>query len=181
MAGQKYDMAKPRMDLIDPDFELSLARVLTFGANKYGANNWQDLEDAEHRYMAACMRHLNRMRRGEWYDRDSGHPHVIHAACNLMFLFHKHQQDGEPYETTNVQRHESPNDTKDGKSSLTDRSSHETDTDRELRRLRASIEGIIEILNSSRTYESVGAHISNARVDWGIPQSVGAVNSTQDE
>lgn len=86
MEGTKFDQGKPRFDLIDPRFELSLAKVLTHGANTHGAYNWQNVSHV--RFVAALGRHVNAFRRGEYYDPETGEPHVVHAAANLMFLFY---------------------------------------------------------------------------------------------
>lgn len=76
---------KPRLALIDPAFLDALARVLTFGAEKYGANNWRKgLTYGE--TLDAALRHLNAFNAGEDTDPESGLPHPAHAAANLMFL-----------------------------------------------------------------------------------------------
>jgi hypothetical protein len=51
MTGKKYDAGKPMMELIPPHAEIELAKVLTFGAEKYGPENWRTLENLERRYM----------------------------------------------------------------------------------------------------------------------------------
>lgn len=85
--GQKFDTDKSRWDLLDYNFIEDLARVLTFGAKKYAPNSWQYVQDAENRYFAAAMRHLTAYRRGQTIDDETGISHLVHAACNLMFLF----------------------------------------------------------------------------------------------
>ena len=86
--GIKNDQEKTRLDLIEPEFIEGVGEVLTFGANKYTANSWQDVEDAENRYYAAALRHLMAYRKGETTDEESGLSHLKHAACNLMLLLH---------------------------------------------------------------------------------------------
>lgn len=88
MEGMKFDDDKVRLDLIDPEFIEGVGLVLTFGAKKYGPNNWQDVEDAVNRYYAATLRHLMAYRSGDVNDAESGISHLFHAACNLMFLAH---------------------------------------------------------------------------------------------
>lgn len=85
--GRKDDSGKLRFDLIDPDFEEGLAGVLTHGAEKYGANNWQHVKEPRERYYAALRRHLAAWRKGETTDRDSGRAHLLHVACCVMFLY----------------------------------------------------------------------------------------------
>ena len=67
------------------DLEEALARVLTFGARKYKANNWKECKDTG-RYLAAAHRHLNAAILGEEADLATGFSHIDHLACNLMFL-----------------------------------------------------------------------------------------------
>ena len=59
--------------------------LLTFGAKKYGARNW---EKGMHwsRPFGALMRHMWAWWRGEKFDAESSRPHLWHAACCLMFL-----------------------------------------------------------------------------------------------
>lgn len=99
--GKKFDEGKLRMDLVDPEFVRTMAAVLAMGAQKYGADNWQDVYDAKARYTAALLRHITAWQCGETKDPESGIHHLGHAACNLMFLLW-----GEHNGRTNVQRHE---------------------------------------------------------------------------
>ena len=81
----KFDHEKPRMDLIDPWALEGLAEVLTFGARKYAANNWRNGLGYS-RVMAAMLRHMAAIQRGEDIDSDSGLPHIDHVGCCWMFL-----------------------------------------------------------------------------------------------
>ncbi|MEN6550212.1 MAG: dATP/dGTP diphosphohydrolase domain-containing protein [Armatimonadia bacterium] len=90
--GKKYDAGKDRWDLLPLGPVEDVVKILTFGAQKYGPNNWQKLEDAENRYFAAALRHLAAWRRGEKCDPESGLPHLAHAMCNLTFLAWKDKE-----------------------------------------------------------------------------------------
>lgn len=83
--GAKYDQDKPRMDLLDPPFLEGVAKVLTFGAQKYAAHNWRG-GIAYSRLIASLYRHLGAINRGEDIDPESGLPHVYHLGCNCQFL-----------------------------------------------------------------------------------------------
>jgi len=85
-AGHKHDTGKPAMHLIPANIELEVARVMQFGAEKYGAENWRSVPDLRNRYMSAAMRHINAMRQGFVIDDESGLHHSAHAICCLMFL-----------------------------------------------------------------------------------------------
>ena len=84
--GIKHDTGKLRWDLLPMSAIEKIVAVLSFGAAKYGANNWQALDDFESRYFAALERHLVAWRRGERIDSESGLPHLAHAGCCLVFL-----------------------------------------------------------------------------------------------
>ena len=84
--GTKHDADKPRYDLLPPDAIDAMARVLTFGAEKYAPNQWRIVPDAVTRYQAAMLRHAFAMLRGEINDPESGQPHAAHVMCCAAFL-----------------------------------------------------------------------------------------------
>jgi hypothetical protein len=84
--------SKPRLDLLPPAAMEQIAEVLTFGAEKYGANNW--CRGARWgRYYAALLRHLFAWWRGEDCDAETGLSHLAHAGCCLLFLM-EYQRNG---------------------------------------------------------------------------------------
>lgn len=86
MTGIKHDQLKPQLNLIPPLSELELGSVLTYGANKYSADNWRKLDNLQSRYIAAAMRHINQYRQGEQLDCESGLHHLAHAMASLAFI-----------------------------------------------------------------------------------------------
>lgn len=84
--GRKDDGGKPDFSLLDPTALLTVVKVLTFGASKYGADNWKTVPDMERRYFAAANRHLWAWYNGEETD-ESGLPHLAHAIASLFILF----------------------------------------------------------------------------------------------
>lgn len=83
--GQKFDGDKLRYELLPPELLEEVARVLTFGAHKYSARNWE-LGMAWSRPFAALMRHMWAWWRGEDKDPETGYSHLSHAACCIAFL-----------------------------------------------------------------------------------------------
>ena len=83
--GLKYDTGKLRVDLLPVRALLAVAAVMTFGAAKYGANNWQNVVP-KRRYYAAALRHLWARALGQREDPESGLPHLAHAACCVLFM-----------------------------------------------------------------------------------------------
>lgn len=84
--GKKNDNGKDRWDLLPIGTIEQIVEVLTFGTNKYCDNNWQKVNNGKERYFAALMRHLVAYRKGEFFDKESGLPHLAHAGCCLIFI-----------------------------------------------------------------------------------------------
>lgn len=83
--GEKKDDGKFRWELIAFDAFEGVAAILTMGAKKYEARNWEK-GIAYGRVFGALMRHLSAWWRGESIDAESGRSHLDHAMCELMFL-----------------------------------------------------------------------------------------------
>ena len=83
--GRKFDADKPRYDLIPPELDEAVAKILAFGAKKYGDRNWENGFNWG-RASAALQRHMNAWSRGEDKDPETGMSHLWHAACNITFL-----------------------------------------------------------------------------------------------
>jgi len=93
--GVKHDGGKPEYDLLPPRALERVVDVLTYGAKKYAAGNWKQVENARSRYYNAAQRHLSAWRRGETLDPESGFPHLAHAACSILFLLGFESGDAE--------------------------------------------------------------------------------------
>lgn len=90
MTAIKHDQGKPRMSLVPQRSLVEVAKVMTFGADKYGDYNC--LGGLRYTRLAdAAQRHLNAWLCREDYDRESGVNHLAHAAANLLMLL-EHQQ-----------------------------------------------------------------------------------------
>lgn len=85
--GLKFDAGKLRFDLIPEGTEAALAAVMTFGAKKYAADSWQQVENGRGRYYAALRRHLDAWwTANERIDPESGLHHLVHALACVSFL-----------------------------------------------------------------------------------------------
>lgn len=84
-AGKKFDQEKPDLSLISSVAIVEVAKVMTFGKKKYGANNWRQ---GIHwtRIIAAVLRHIFSWLGGETYDPETKLNHLAHAACGLFML-----------------------------------------------------------------------------------------------
>ncbi len=83
--GKKNDQEKPRMDLIDYEFLVGIAKVLSKGAEKYAAHNWRG-GISYSRLVAAAYRHLGAFNTGEDNDPEWDLSHLYHLGCCIMFL-----------------------------------------------------------------------------------------------
>ena len=92
--GRKDDAGKRRMDLLPPLAVEAVADVLTFGAAKYGPDNWRMVDGRHWRYHAAALRHVFAWARGERSDPETGQHHLAHAACCLLFLLEEEVSSG---------------------------------------------------------------------------------------
>ncbi len=84
----KADTDKPMVSLIETEFLLGLAQVLTFGAKKYDVDNWKKGASANdtRRIKDSLLRHTLAYIGGERFDPETGLSHLYHMTCNNMFL-----------------------------------------------------------------------------------------------
>ena len=85
----KADDEKIRMELLSPVALEAIAKVMTFGAQKYTDHNWRKGFKWS-RLIGAALRHLMAFMKGEDKDPESGLPHLAHLGCCVMFLL-EHQ------------------------------------------------------------------------------------------
>lgn len=104
--GAKLDNGKNRLGLVLGGFSRAVEQVGlvgTFGAQKYSDNGWVEVPDGIRRYSDALLRHLMADLRGEALDRESGLPHLAHAAwCSLAILDlrMRHNEKSKGYDET---------------------------------------------------------------------------------
>lgn len=89
--GKKYDLGKTKLQLLEPCFLMGTAEVLTFGAQKYGEDNWKGGID-DMRIYGSIQRHLVAWRSGQIKDDESGLSHLAHVGAELMFLMWGEEQ-----------------------------------------------------------------------------------------
>jgi uncharacterized HAD superfamily protein len=83
--GLRFNEGKTRYDLI-PAFAMEkMGDVFTMGAQKYGPRNWEN-GMAWSKVIASLERHLQAIKRGEDFDKESGNYHAAHVAANAFFL-----------------------------------------------------------------------------------------------
>jgi hypothetical protein len=84
--GLRYNEGKSRVDLIDAEFMVGVGRVMRLGSLKYAENNWRG--GMKWSICIGCLlRHVFAFMRGEDKDPETGEHHLLHAACNVMFLY----------------------------------------------------------------------------------------------
>lgn len=69
------------------NFLRELARVYTFGCQKYSEKSWQTVPNGRARYEAALFRHIDAFRRGEYVNHeDGGCLHAAQVAWNAIAI-----------------------------------------------------------------------------------------------
>lgn len=84
--GVKHCEGKEEFGLMPPRAMELVAMAFTYGKKKYSARNWE-LGLKWTVLFGAAMRHLWAFWRGEHLDKDSGLPHLAHAAASVLMLF----------------------------------------------------------------------------------------------
>ena len=84
--GLKRDVGKSRWSLLPSGTVQQIINVLEFGAVKYKEDNWKYVDRGPERYYDAMMRHVHAWRDGEKNDPETGHHHLAHAACCILFI-----------------------------------------------------------------------------------------------
>lgn len=83
-AGKKYDQGKLMLNLLPPEAIRAMGEVMTYGAVKYGPDQWRGVEIE--RYEAALLRHLLAFKEGQKTDPESGLHHLKHMLTNAAFM-----------------------------------------------------------------------------------------------
>lgn len=101
--GVKLDTSKTQADLL-LSFSRALeevAKVSTFGAEKYTRDGWVSVENGIERYRAAAMRHLFKTER-EAMDSESGLSHMAHMIWNWLAVRELELRSREPELTSEL-------------------------------------------------------------------------------
>lgn len=93
-AGRKFDSGKPRYSLIPPNALEEVARVLTYGSQKYEDHNWLRVDNANDRFFSAANRHMWAWKKGEKIDDENQCSHLAAAIASLMFILELEFIDG---------------------------------------------------------------------------------------
>lgn len=83
--GKRFDHGKLRFDLLPAEWGFALAEIMTRGAEKYDARNWEKGMSWSRAY-APIQRHLHKYWSGQDFDEESGLPHLAHAAWGCLAL-----------------------------------------------------------------------------------------------
>jgi hypothetical protein len=83
--GLRFDEGKNRLDLLPPEWTWALGLVMTKGAVKYDARNWEKGMPWS-KVMGPLKRHLTKFEAGETYDDETGCHHLAMVAWNALAL-----------------------------------------------------------------------------------------------
>jgi hypothetical protein len=82
--GLRDNKNKPQWSLVCLPTLEPMIKVLEFGKNKYGLENWKKGLDKKE-ILESLQRHLVALFEGEEIDKESGLDHIGHVLCNAMF------------------------------------------------------------------------------------------------
>lgn len=85
--GGKQSYIPVRFDLIDGKAMFEMAKVLDYGARKYGEGNWRAIDIPEH--LNHALAHIF-----AWLAGDRTDDHLSHALCRTTFAVAVGQQGG---------------------------------------------------------------------------------------
>lgn len=83
--AERFNEGKPELSFIDLDSMMDTADVFSFGAKKYSRDNWKKGQSLT-QVLDSMMRHIAGLQRGEFFDPESGLPHIGHIGCNMIFV-----------------------------------------------------------------------------------------------
>lgn len=83
--GLRFNQGKTRHDLVPAFAQEQYAKVLTKGAEKYAERNWENGMNWS-KVIASLERHLQAVKSGEDFDKETGLLHSAHIMCNAAFL-----------------------------------------------------------------------------------------------
>lgn len=88
--GKKDDRQDGKLmwELLPLPLLVEVVKVYTAGAQKYGANQWQNLDDGYQRYKAALLRHLVEHEKGNPIDADTGCLHLAQVVWNALAMLY---------------------------------------------------------------------------------------------
>lgn len=95
----RHNKDKPEMSQLDPRFVMAMAELLTEAdkCGKYDTYNWAKGQKYTVVY-DSLMRHMTAFMTGEDMDPESEKSHLIHAACNIMFLWNNWMQENPEFD-----------------------------------------------------------------------------------
>ena len=87
---ETHIMAASGVSYLRADFIVEMARVLAFGAEEHGSDNWKKAPESEARdiYLNALLRHALAYAKGNQHCVKDGQYHLAQIAVNAMFLFY---------------------------------------------------------------------------------------------
>lgn len=83
MSEQKWFL-KPRFSLLPWTVLLNVARVFSYGAEKYAPDDWKEREPEY--FIDKIYRHMNEVHRGIRLDQETKVHPVFHVAANVLML-----------------------------------------------------------------------------------------------
>ena len=89
----RHNQDKTKWSLVDFNSIEGLVKVLEFGVEKYGLDNWKIGLDPNET-LESLMRHTIKLLNGEQLDDETNLNHAYHIMANAMFyIYHKNKEN----------------------------------------------------------------------------------------
>ena len=92
--GTRHNEGKPKWSLVHYKSMEPMIRVLEWGAEHYGVDNWKKGLDKKE-ILESMQRHLAALMDGEELDPQTGLPHMGHIQANAQFYNYMNSKDNE--------------------------------------------------------------------------------------
>jgi len=89
LEAYKEKQSKIRPSLLPVEVVIEGTKAMEFGALKYGADQWKEVDMDARQFMDALERHLIALKQGEMHAQDSGVHHLGHIIANCGILLNK--------------------------------------------------------------------------------------------
>lgn len=89
----------------DPSYLFRSAKIAVHHVREYGSKKYLNrdtwIKTNKEEYLKAAERHLDALKEGEEFAKDSGLPHIWHALCDIMFFIEREKMDMKKLEEDN--------------------------------------------------------------------------------
>jgi len=84
-SGTKHDQGKTEWSLLPFETLEEVAKIMMWGRDKYGHENWKQVKGGKSIFLDDAIRHIIAALSGQAKDHETGFKHISHAITSLIF------------------------------------------------------------------------------------------------